>query len=102
MGYPLKEEGFKAIPMPATLRKEIRQRAAESNEPLWIPARKWAMQIIEDEWEPDYDHRTKYIVTKLSEEEMLALEKLAFKCNMSLSGYVKAYYEYQKRKNDRV
>ena len=98
----LKRDGYKVVPMPADLRDELREQAAKEKVRLHVTTAKWVREMIAEQWKPDYHHSTVYVFTKLEQDEMLAMEKLAFGCNMSMSGYVRAYREHQKRNDDRV
>lgn len=98
----LKQDGYKVVPMPKDLRDELREDAAKQKVRLHEATAKWVRNMIAEQWRPDYYHSTVYVFTKLEQDEMLAMEKLAFSCNMSMAGYVRAYREHQKRNNDRV
>jgi hypothetical protein len=92
-----RENGYKTVPMPADLRDELRRKALDENQSLYEPTAAYVRQMIKDKWRAPYQHSTVYVFTKLEEHEMLAMEKLAAECNLSLAGYVRAYHEHLKQ-----
>lgn len=96
MSY-LNEEGYKNVPVPADVREELREQAVQQKERLYNVIAKMVREMIEEQWHPNYHHGTVYVATKLEDHEMVAMEKLAQKCNMSLAGYVRAYINHKKQ-----
>lgn len=93
----LKEDGYKSVPMPADLRDELKEQAAQQRQRLFETTGAFVRAMIAEQWQPSYHQSTVYVFTKLEESEMVAMEKLAQKCNMSMAGYVRAYHEHLKQ-----
>lgn len=93
----LKQDGYKSVPMPANLRDELREQAAHEKSRLFEIAAKYVREMIAAQWQPEYHHSTVYVFTKLEDHEMVAMEKLAQNCNMSMAGYVRAYNEHKQQ-----
>ena len=92
-----KENGYKHIPMPADLRDELREQAAKQRERMHETITRYVREMIDEQWQPDWHYHTVYTFCKLEQHEMKQIEKLAQRCNLSLSGYVRAYHEHLKQ-----
>ena len=91
--------GFINMPMPADLRDELKQQAANQGVLMHEVATQYLRDILDDHWRPAHEYGTVQVCVKVERKEVERLKRIAASRNLSMSRYVREYHNHRGNTN---